>query len=100
MIIKEKKSTSISVSGQGHKLAELVPREEGVDFIVRSSLWAHIEVTDNKCGFLKVYELFQQVCSPEERFLLGAIYLDDVHIIKGDFGKLNERLTDVVEAVG
>ena len=52
MDIKEKKSTSVSVSGQGYKLAELVTREEGVDFIVGSSLWAHIEITDDHCSFL------------------------------------------------
>ena len=61
MVIKEKKSTSINVGGQCYKLAELVPGEEGVDFIVRSSLWTHIEVTDDECGFLKVDELFQQI---------------------------------------
>ena len=52
MVIKEKKSTSISVSGQGYKLAELVTREEGVDFVLGSSFWAHIEITDDQCSFL------------------------------------------------
>ena len=52
MDIKDKKSTSVNVSGQGYKLAELVAREEGIDFIVGSSLWAHIEITDDQCSFL------------------------------------------------
>ena len=54
MDIKEMKSTSVNVSGQGYKLAELVTREEGVDFILGSSFWAHIEITDDECSFLKV----------------------------------------------
>ena len=61
MVNKEKKFTSVSVSGQAHKLAELVPREEGADLIVWSSLWTHVEVADDECGFLKVDELFQQM---------------------------------------
>ena len=60
-MVKERKFTSVSVSGQAHKLAELVPREEGGDLIVWSSLWTHIEVTNDECGFLKVDELFQQM---------------------------------------
>ena len=51
MDIKDKKSTSVNVSGQGYKLAELM-REEGVDFILGSSFWAHIEITDDQCSFL------------------------------------------------
>ena len=52
MDIKEKKSTSVNVSGQGYKLDELVMREEGLDFILGSSFWAHIEITDDQCSFL------------------------------------------------
>ena len=40
------------------------------------------------------------MCGPEQRFLLGAIYCDDVQIFKGDFPKLNEGLTDIVVGVG
>ena len=61
MVIEEKKFTSVSVSGQAHKLAELVPREEGADLIVWSSLWTHIKITDDECCFLEVDELFQQM---------------------------------------
>ena len=92
------KSTSIHVSGQGHKLVELVSGEEGADFIGRPSLWAHVEVTNDKGGFLKVDELLQEMCSPEQRFLLRAIHGDDIQTIKGDFPKLNVGLADVVVA--
>ena len=51
-MVKERKFTSVSVSGQAHKLAELVPREEGGDLIVWSSFWAHIEITYDQCSFL------------------------------------------------
>ena len=88
------------MSGQGHKLVELVPREEGADFIVGFSLWAHIEITDDERGFLKVDELIQEMSDPEQRFLLGAVYRDDIQIFKGDFPKLNEWLADVVIGVG
>ena len=97
-VLRKEKSTSIHVSGQGHKLDELVSREEGADFIGRPSLWAHVEVTNDEGGFLKVDELLQEMCSPEQRFLLGAIHGDDIQIIKGDFPKLNVGLADVVVA--
>ena len=60
-MVKERKFTSVSVSGQAHKLAELVPREEGADLIVGSSSWTHVEITDDECCFLEVDELFQQM---------------------------------------
>ena len=64
------KSTSIHVSGQGHKLVELVSGEEGADVIGWLSLWAHIEVTNDEGGFLEVDELLQKMFSPEQRFIL------------------------------
>ena len=48
------------MSGQGHELVEFVSWEEGADFIVGLSLWAHIEIADDERGFLEVDELVQE----------------------------------------
>ena len=83
---------------QCHKLVELISGEEGAEIVGRLSFWAHVEITNDKGGFLKVDELLQEMFGPEQRFLLGAIYGDDVHIVKGDFPELDERLPDLVVA--
>ena len=48
------------MSGQGHELVEFGSWEEGADFIVGLSLWAHIEIADDERGFLEVDELVQE----------------------------------------
>ena len=86
------------MGGQGHKLVELISGEEGAEIIGWLSFWAHIEITNDEGGFLKVDELLQVMCSPEQRFLLGAIHGDYIQTVKGDFPKLNVGLADVVVA--
>ena len=65
-----RKSTSINVGWQGHKLAEHLSREEGCQLIVWFSPGAYGEVSYHKCSLFEGDGLLQEVGGSEGRFIL------------------------------
>ena len=92
-ILSEEIITSIHVCGQRNRLVELIFG----GFIGWLSLLAHIETANDQDCFLEVHKLLQEMCGPEQRFVLRAV----VQIVnKEDFHKLGKGLTDLVVADG
>ena len=57
------------MGGQGHKLVELLTREECAQVIGVSGCTI-IEVADDECGLFKVDEPLQEMCNSDEGFVL------------------------------